>query len=169
MYAARLPRTTLNFRTRFVNRAYNGPETCRRGVMQATVSFRRTNSKSQRIRTSKDGLSHSFKTSLESAAISTKMSLVVSAKFTRNPEGTLVWAPRTPDYLYIRLPRPPHLPKVLSSGLVMIPATGDLQSTLQPRPGQNPFVCNICKRTYSRLDHLGRHYRSRNSPSCSWW
>ncbi|KAH7371600.1 hypothetical protein BKA64DRAFT_308256 [Cadophora sp. MPI-SDFR-AT-0126] len=25
---------------------------------------------------------------------------------------------------------------------------------------QNPFVCNICKRTYTRIDHLGRHYRS---------
>lgn len=26
----------------------------------------------------------------------------------------------------------------------------------------NPFVCNLCKKTYSRLDHLGRHYRSRD-------
>lgn len=25
----------------------------------------------------------------------------------------------------------------------------------------NPFVCNICKKSYSRIDHLARHYRSR--------
>ena len=25
----------------------------------------------------------------------------------------------------------------------------------------NPFCCNICKRTYKRVDHLSRHYRSR--------
>lgn len=25
----------------------------------------------------------------------------------------------------------------------------------------NPFVCNVCKRSYSRIDHLARHYRSR--------
>lgn len=27
-------------------------------------------------------------------------------------------------------------------------------------PG-NPFTCNICKRTYTRLEHLARHIRSR--------
>jgi len=26
---------------------------------------------------------------------------------------------------------------------------------------ENPFVCNICKKSYSRIDHLARHYRSR--------
>lgn len=25
----------------------------------------------------------------------------------------------------------------------------------------HPFVCNICKRSYSRVDHLARHHRSR--------
>lgn len=31
-----------------------------------------------------------------------------------------------------------------------------------------PFVCNICKRSYSRIDHLARHHRSRScSPSCA--
>jgi uncharacterized Zn-finger protein len=27
-------------------------------------------------------------------------------------------------------------------------------------PEPNPFSCNICKKTYSRVDHLARHYRS---------
>jgi hypothetical protein len=27
--------------------------------------------------------------------------------------------------------------------------------------GKSPFACNICKRNYSRVDHLARHYRSR--------
>jgi hypothetical protein len=26
---------------------------------------------------------------------------------------------------------------------------------------ENPFSCNICKRSYSRIDHLARHHRSR--------
>jgi hypothetical protein len=25
----------------------------------------------------------------------------------------------------------------------------------------NPFTCNICKRTYTRSEHLARHHRSR--------
>jgi uncharacterized Zn-finger protein len=25
----------------------------------------------------------------------------------------------------------------------------------------NPFSCNVCKRSYTRVDHLARHYRSR--------
>jgi uncharacterized Zn-finger protein len=28
-----------------------------------------------------------------------------------------------------------------------------------------PFACNACGRSYSRLDHLARHYRSRESAS----
>lgn len=27
--------------------------------------------------------------------------------------------------------------------------------------GGNPFVCNICHKTYGRIDHLARHFRSR--------
>ena len=26
---------------------------------------------------------------------------------------------------------------------------------------ENPFSCNVCKRSYTRVDHLARHYRSR--------
>lgn len=26
-----------------------------------------------------------------------------------------------------------------------------------------PFACNVCKRSYSRVDHLARHHRSRKS------
>ena len=26
-----------------------------------------------------------------------------------------------------------------------------------------PFACNVCKRSYSRIDHLARHHRSRRS------
>lgn len=25
----------------------------------------------------------------------------------------------------------------------------------------NPFLCNVCRKSYSRIDHLARHYRSR--------
>lgn len=25
----------------------------------------------------------------------------------------------------------------------------------------NPFVCNLCQKTYGRIDHLARHFRSR--------
>jgi hypothetical protein len=25
----------------------------------------------------------------------------------------------------------------------------------------NPFVCNVCHKTYGRTDHLARHFRSR--------
>jgi Fungal Zn(2)-Cys(6) binuclear cluster domain len=28
----------------------------------------------------------------------------------------------------------------------------------------NPFSCNICRRSYTRIDHLARHYRSRKLP-----
>lgn len=30
----------------------------------------------------------------------------------------------------------------------------------QVQPG--PFKCNVCQRTYARIDHLARHFRSRN-------
>lgn len=38
-----------------------------------------------------------------------------------------------------------------------------MQSNVQepPRGEVAPFSCNICKRNYSRVDHLARHYRSR--------
>lgn len=29
--------------------------------------------------------------------------------------------------------------------------------------GNAPFACNVCKRNYTRVDHLARHYRSRKS------
>lgn len=29
------------------------------------------------------------------------------------------------------------------------------------RSTENPFSCNVCKQSYSRVDHLARHYRSR--------
>ena len=29
------------------------------------------------------------------------------------------------------------------------------------RESENPFVCNICKKSYTRVDHLARHHRSR--------
>lgn len=45
----------------------------------------------------------------------------------------------------------------------------DPADTLEPRnnEGQDqdlrsaPFACNVCKRSYSRVDHLARHHRSR--------
>ncbi|GIZ41490.1 hypothetical protein CKM354_000479300 [Cercospora kikuchii] len=41
----------------------------------------------------------------------------------------------------------------------------DSNPDLQPRKQQssnagNPFVCNICRKTYGRIDHLARHFRS---------
>ncbi|KAF2162585.1 hypothetical protein M409DRAFT_69144 [Zasmidium cellare ATCC 36951] len=29
-----------------------------------------------------------------------------------------------------------------------------------PSNGTNPFVCNVCQKTYGRIDHLARHFRS---------
>jgi len=36
-------------------------------------------------------------------------------------------------------------------------------STTESDPGKSasPFSCNVCGRSYSRVDHLARHYRSR--------
>ena len=28
-------------------------------------------------------------------------------------------------------------------------------------PPEHPFSCNICRKSYTRIDHLARHYRSR--------
>jgi hypothetical protein len=36
-------------------------------------------------------------------------------------------------------------------------------------PPENPFSCNVCKRTYTRVDHLARHYRSRRSLAVGGW
>lgn len=53
----------------------------------------------------------------------------------------------------------------------------DPSGTLEPRQDQSdnegqdqdlrnaPFACNVCKRSYSRVDHLARHHRSRGSPT----
>jgi hypothetical protein len=42
----------------------------------------------------------------------------------------------------------PQIPQVDNSGPASAPASG-------------PLKCNICQRTYSRIDHLARHFRSR--------
>lgn len=46
------------------------------------------------------------------------------------------------------------------------PAIEEQQSP-EPVPtvgrGTAPFACNVCKRNYTRVDHLARHYRSRKS------
>jgi uncharacterized Zn-finger protein len=31
----------------------------------------------------------------------------------------------------------------------------------------NPFSCNVCRRSYTRLDHLARHFRSRTTSPTS--
>jgi uncharacterized Zn-finger protein len=39
-------------------------------------------------------------------------------------------------------------------------------NNLNPTPDQpvpSPFKCNVCQRSYSRIDHLARHFRSRMS------
>jgi hypothetical protein len=43
----------------------------------------------------------------------------------------------------------------------MIPSSNN--DTLNPKP----FVCNVCKNSFSRIDHLARHCRSRKTPSPS--
>lgn len=35
----------------------------------------------------------------------------------------------------------------------------DFQNQTQPQ--SSPFSCNLCGRSYTRLDHLARHFRSR--------
>lgn len=50
-------------------------------------------------------------------------------------------------------------PQTLFTDRLMEAATGS--------GSKNPFVCNLCKKTYTRLDHLGRHYRTRDSLNLS--
>jgi hypothetical protein len=34
-------------------------------------------------------------------------------------------------------------------------------SSLTKETQANPFTCTVCRRSYTRLDHLARHFRSR--------
>ncbi len=43
------------------------------------------------------------------------------------------------------------------------PDSGSLRPP-KSAPNSGPFQCNICQRSYGRLDHLARHFRSRGSP-----
>jgi len=37
-------------------------------------------------------------------------------------------------------------------------------SVAEPEPGKsNPFACNVCKRNYSRVDHLARYAAAKDS------
>lgn len=45
-------------------------------------------------------------------------------------------------------------------------ATPTSKTLQKSSPSHNLFQCSACKRTYTRVDHLARHVRSRTSPAC---
>ena len=96
---------------------------------------------------------------------------------------------RGPDISHINAANscPPLCPQIPSSGGCLVaeswlwitanrsrprphprnPRRKRIASPMEPEAilveGSNPFQCNVCRRSYSRIDHLARHYRSRQS------
>lgn len=74
-------------------------------------------------------------------------------------------------------PPPPDSLRVLGDATESRAAAHGEHITADPLPpitrvqavSDKPFVCNICKRSYSRLDHLARHHRARKSNTCHWF
>lgn len=48
-------------------------------------------------------------------------------------------------------------------------AAGAAQQQVPKTAASHPFVCDICKNRYSRIDHLARHFRRRTKPLRLFW
>lgn len=64
--------------------------------------------------------------------------------------------PSTTNHAAIRL-NGRGLPRHVTMNTIVVDDSGEGH-------GSNPFVCNVCQKTYGRIDHLARHFRSREYP-----
>lgn len=43
----------------------------------------------------------------------------------------------------------------------VVVAAGQSAAVTDSPQTESPFSCNVCKKSYTRIDHLARHHRSR--------